>query len=248
MQSAIRFDNKLLSGKWADGLNPFGYNINDTSLLITNSTLRNTLFFNRSSSVFAADFNYDNISNKSLLANGTEGRNLTSWLLNTRTYFKRVYGLTTALKYETKQNSSVFTNRNYEIAGYSIEPRFSVQPGTVFRTTLIYKYQDKQNVIELANEHATITTIGAECKYSSFKNGVASLGMNIISIGYNADVNSPLAFEMLEGLKKGRNYTWEISLQKNLTGNLQINIGYNGRKPQGDKIIHTANVQARAIF
>ncbi|HMY13781.1 MAG: hypothetical protein K1X73_03615 [Bacteroidia bacterium] len=248
LQSALRFDNKLLSGKWADGLNPFGYNINDTSLLITNSTLRNTLFFNRSSSVFAADFNYDNISNKSLLANGTEGRNLTSWLLNTRTYFKRVYGVTTALKYETKQNSSVFTNRNYEIAGYAIEPRFSVQPGTVFRTTLIYKYQDKQNVIELANEHATITTIGAECKYSSFKNGVASLGVNIISIGYNADVNSPLAFEMLEGLKKGRNYTWEISLQKNLTGNLQINIGYNGRKPQGDKIIHTANVQARAIF
>lgn len=44
MQSAIRFDNKLLSGKWAEGLNPFGYNINDTSLLITNSTLRNTLF------------------------------------------------------------------------------------------------------------------------------------------------------------------------------------------------------------
>ncbi len=248
LQSAIRFDNKLLSGKWAEGLNPFGYNINDTSLLITNSTLRNTLFFNRSSSVFAADFNYDNISNKSLLANGTEGRNLTSWLLNTRTYFKRVYGLTTALKYETKQNSSVFTNRNYEIAGYSIEPRFSVQPGTVFRTTLIYKYQDKQNVIELADEHATITTIGAECKYSSFKNGVASLGVNLVSIGYNADVNSPLAFEMLEGLKKGRNYTWEISLQKNLTGNLQINIGYNGRKPQGDKIIHTANVQARAIF
>ena len=71
---------------------------------------------------------------------------------------------------------------------------------------------------------------------------------NLISIGYNADANSPVAFEMLESLKRGKNLTWELNIQKNLSGNLQISLGYQGRKPQSERMIHTASVQARAIF
>lgn len=248
LQTSIRFDNKLLAGKISKGLNPFQNTVTDSNLVVTNSSFRSTLFFNRASSVFAADMNYDNNRNKSLLANGTESRFIHSWLLNTRSYFKRVYGVTLSLKYGNKENYSAFFTRNYNIRFYEAEPHFSIQPGTVFRTTFIYKYQDKQNIYGDATEHATLSTFGAEVKYSSFKNGVVSFTFNLISIGYNADANSPIAFEMLESLKRGKNFTWDLNVQKNLSGNLQIGIGYQGRKPQSERMIHTASVQARAIF
>jgi hypothetical protein len=248
LQSALRFDNKFLFEGVVKGLNPFGYSFNDTALLSTNSSLRNTLFFNRTSSLFAADINYDNSRNKVLLANGTEGRNSSSWVINTRSYFKKMYGVTLALRRGLKDNNSVFSNRNYSILSYETEPRLSIQPGTVFRSTFIYKYQNKRNIGGVTNEKTAINTLGLELKYSSFKNGVASFNINLINIDYKSDINTPLAFEMLEGLKPGRNLTWEVGLQKNLSGNLQINVGYNGRKPQGEKTIHTANVQARAVF
>ena len=248
LQTSIRFDNKLLAGKISKGLNPFQNTVTDSNLVVTNSSFRSTLFFNRSSSVFAADLNYDNNRNKSLLANGAESRYLHSWLMNTRTYIKRIYGLTMALRMGNKENYSAFAARNYNLQYYELNPNFSIQPGTVFRTTFIYKYQDKQNIYGDADEHATLSTFGAEVKYSSFKNGVVSASFNLISIGYNADANSPVAFEMLESLKRGKNLTWELNIQKNLSGNLQISLGYQGRKPQSERMIHTASVQARAIF
>ena len=137
--------------------------------------------------------------------------------MNTR-YIKRIYGLTMALRMGNKRKLFAFAARNYNLQYYELNPNFSIQPGTVFRTTFIYKYQDKQNIYGDADEHATLSTFGAEVKYSSFKNGVVSASFNLISIGYNADANSPVAFEMLESLRRGKNLTWELNIQKNLSG------------------------------
>lgn len=248
LQFAARFDNKLLDGDILKEANPFKNNVSDTTLVTTNSSYRNTLFFNRSSSVFASDLTYEDNRNKSLLANGAESRFQRSLQLITRTNVKRIYGLNMGLRAGSKENISAFINRNYTIVYQELEPRLSIQPGTVFRTTFYYKLQSKDNTYSDSNEHTEINTLGTEIKYSSIKNGVVSANVNIISIGYNANENTPLAFEMLEGLKRGKNITWELNVQRNLSGSLQLNLGYNGRKPQGEKTIHTANVQVRAVF
>jgi hypothetical protein len=53
---------------------------------------------------------------------------------------------------------------------------------------------------------------------------------------------------MLEGLQAGKNNTWRLLLQKNLTQYLDININYQGRKSDTSATIHTGNVQLRAFF
>ena len=53
---------------------------------------------------------------------------------------------------------------------------------------------------------------------------------------------------MLEGLQPGKNQTWRLLLQKNLTQYLDININYQGRNSETSKTIHTGNVQLRAFF
>ena len=57
-----------------------------------------------------------------------------------------------------------------------------------------------------------------------------------------------VAYQMLEGLQAGTNYTWNLSFQKKLTSYLDINFNYLGRKSEISKAIHTGNIQLRASF
>jgi len=57
-----------------------------------------------------------------------------------------------------------------------------------------------------------------------------------------------VAYEMLEGLLPGNNYVWNIQLIQNLSKSLQLNLNYNARKSEDNKIIHTGNVEVRAYF
>ncbi len=71
---------------------------------------------------------------------------------------------------------------------------------------------------------------------------------NYIEIHYTGLDNTPLAYEMLEGLKTGSNATWNLSYQRNISNNLQLNLVYDGRVSPGTKVIHVGSVQLRAYF
>ena len=65
---------------------------------------------------------------------------------------------------------------------------------------------------------------------------------------FTGNQNSPVAFQMLEGLQDGTNYTWTLSFQRKLTSYLDINLNYLGRKSPTSKVIHTGTLQLRASF
>jgi hypothetical protein len=44
------------------------------------------------------------------------------------------------------------------------------------------------------------------------------------------------------------NYTWTLNYQRNLGKNLQLSIRYNGRKSEGNRMIHAGGVEMRAMF
>jgi hypothetical protein len=53
---------------------------------------------------------------------------------------------------------------------------------------------------------------------------------------------------MLQGLQPNKNFTWSVLAQKKLTGFLDLNLSYFGRKSENSKTIHTGSVQLRAYF
>jgi len=69
-----------------------------------------------------------------------------------------------------------------------------------------------------------------------------------VAITYTGETNSPLGNELLAGLKPGTNMTWSLSLQRNLSNNLQVDITYNGRQSQGVPMVHVGGAQVRAFF
>ncbi len=53
---------------------------------------------------------------------------------------------------------------------------------------------------------------------------------------------------MLESLKTGNNYTWNLGYQRSISKNLQISVQYNGRKSETNKTIHSGGMEVRAFF
>lgn len=87
-----------------------------------------------------------------------------------------------------------------------------------------------------------------EIKYNQTEKGSLTARADYIQIAYNDDAASPVAYEMLNSLNKGENYTWELVYQRNLSSYIQMSINYNGRKTPGVNIVHIGGAQIRAFF
>ena len=248
-QSAVRFENKLLGSKPSEALNPIPLSIKDSLLVTTNSSQRHTLYYNRTSNIFGADITFQDQQNKQLLSNGFEFRNQRLYNSNVRWNVKQWLGFNTLVEYQRKQNNSEnFAARNFDIHAVSGEQKITYQPGSIYRITASYAYKQKENFLGDIKEFAESHNAGLEFRFSSLKKGLVSAKINFINIAYDQPENTPLAYEMLEGLKPGKNFTWNVSIQRNISRSLQLSLNYDGRKSETVKTIHSGGIQARAFF
>ena len=248
-QTAYRIDRKSVDARGIEAYNPFLKNIADTNLQSLGTSLRNSFFFNRTAPVFGADYTFQDSRNKILLSNGFDSRENIYHQVNLRWNITKTWLLQTKSDFGSKVNNSDFlTGRNYKIDYFIFSQKFGYQPGANMRISLKYDYSDKKNIPEMGGEQAFISDLGAEMKYNTTEKGSIMAQFNFIQIKYNGNTNSPLAFEMLNSLKPGNNFTWSLLVQRTINKNMQVNLNYNGRKTEENKIIHTGGVQVRAFF
>jgi hypothetical protein len=241
--------NQKTSNQTESTYNPLDRVISDTSLISFNSTVRNTLFFNRTNPIFGADYTYSETGSKTLLANGFDAREIQFHNLSFRWNIKRKFTLKTEAETGRKVSQADYTSgRNYGIDYTKVEPEFIYQPNTKFRIALVSRYEEKRNDENLGGEIAFVREVGLNLKFNQAEKGSLQGEFKAISIDYNGSGNNALAFEMLESLQPGNNYTWNLRYQRSLSDNLQISIQYNGRKSEENRIIHAGGVEVRAFF
>lgn len=248
-QTAYRVDRKTTENDLAKAYNPFLGETKDSLLATLNSSFRNTLFINQMSPVFAVDLTYQDVRNKALLVNGFDTRQnrykeaTLRWNMSQQFWWELIY------KDGVKNSrSQYFSTRDYSIVYYESTPKLNYQPSTAFRATASFRYTDKKNAIDYGAQHAVIQDYGLEIKYNVLQKGSLNAKANFIQIKYNGDQNSSLAFEMLDALQKGKNITWGVLYQRNLSNNLQLSLTYDGRVSEETKAIHTGGAQVRAYF
>jgi hypothetical protein len=246
---SVRLDKKTINEDAFRALNPFDKKVNDTSLVSNNSSYRNTFYFNRSSVKWGSDITWQKNESKSLLTNGLESREQTLYETNTRWNISRLFLVSVNYQQGDKTNfSQFFSSRNYRILSEAVEPKLTIQPSTSFRTAFSYRYSEKENTEGELGERTFTSKFGIEIKYSATSIGSITGKVNYIDILFNADENSSLAYDMLEGLKNGKNTTWNISAQRNLGASMQLSLNYDGLKSGSNKAVHTGGVQFRAYF
>lgn len=260
-QSAYRVDRKSTNTDLINAYNPFERDTLDVTL---NSSFRNTLFINQLSPVFGLDLTYQDIKNIALLTSGIDTRQNNYKEAHLRWNMSQQFFWNIAYKDGTKKyNSQLFEIRNYSIHYYEAEPKFNYQPNTTFRATISFKYTNRKNTfvyskvidsIYIGGEKSTLQDYGVELKYNVLQKGSLNIKANFIQITFkdknNTDINqnSSLAFEMLDALLRGKNYTWGLTYQRNLSNNIQLSLTYDGRKSGDGKMIHTGGAQVRAYF
>lgn len=227
--------------------NPFNTSTDKLALITINSSISNTVFFNRLNTKFGMDYFYLNTQGKSLLINGFESRGNEVHEIKTRYNINQLFGIETRATESSKRNrSEFFSNRNYTILSREAEPTFIYQPTVRLRLSVSAIYAERVNTI--GTEKSINQTLSSEFRYNQAGKGAFLLELNYIQIEFNSSNNSSLAFEMLDGLQTGNNITWNLNWQRNLSNSLQLNLSYGGRNSENIPTIHTGSMQIRAFF
>ena len=148
-----------------------------------------------------------------------------------------------------KSTSSVenYSSRNYKIDSYQLIPKISYLFSRNVSLDIFYEFQNKENKIA---DYETLkqTRFGTSFTYAGEKKLIMNGEISLYNNDFVGDAFSPVAYQMLSGLQPGKNTTWKLLVQKNLTQFLDINITYQGRKNETSELIHTGSVQLRAYF
>lgn len=247
-QLVYKVNRKTSYENGINAFNPFTVTLVDSSLISASSTFRNTIYFNRVNSVFGFDYTYQENGSKILLSNGFDSRLHTFNKMKLRWNITKMHTLKIeAITGRKKSNSDYSSNRNYYISYQEIKPVYSFQPNAKLRLSFNGKYSVKLNNSDFL-EQAIIKDVGLEFRFNQPKKGSFLGQFNFIQISYNATNNSSLAYEMLEGLKTGNNFTIGLSYQRKVAKNLQLNFNYNGRKSENNAMIHSGGMELRAFF
>jgi hypothetical protein len=195
------------------------------------------------------EYNFQDNRSKSLLASGFDSKLIRNHELVTR------WNITKSLTILGKFNSGLkiaqidyTVNRNYEIKINSGIIDFSYQPTTTFRIGGVYQINQKRNSILLGNETSKANEISVNVKYNESQKGSLMADFKTVVILFEGNANSAVSYEMMEGLKAGKNYVWSLNYQRLLSKNLQLSIQYSGRKSGESKTIHTGGMEIRALF
>ena len=91
-------------------------------------------------------------------------------------------------------------------------------------------------------------TVGFSFAYTNAEKISINGEFNYIDNKFEGSPFSPVAYQMLEGLQPGTNFTWRLLFQKRITKYLDANLSYFGRKSETTKTVHTGSIQLRAYF
>ncbi|WGK66081.1 hypothetical protein [Croceiramulus getboli] len=236
--------NTLRQGK-SIPLNPFREREDDLGV---NLSFRNTLFFNRAQQRYTTSYTYLSSVSRQLLTIGLQESDQYSHQLNFLHKIKETWLFNLML--ETGVTSSFaenFPSRNFSIDQSGFNPRISYLFNLNSRIEALYEYQEKSNTLN-GGEALVQHNLGIAFAFAK----APKLSMNgefkYIQNDFQGSTFSPVAYQILEGLQPGTNFTWNLVAQRKLTNFLDLNLSYFGRKSPDTRTIHTGNVQLRAYF
>jgi hypothetical protein len=209
---------------------------------------KNVLFFNRGKQHYTTSYTILNNKTRNILTIGFIENNLQSHQL----VFNHKFEESWLVNLETALNSNESISENFTIKNYNFDearfnPKLSYLLNDNTRFDIFYQYTIKENTIgnlELLKQQK----YGVSFTLANNQNSAINGELNFFSNDFNANPNTPVAYQMLEGLQPGKNFTWSLLAQKKLTTFLDLNLSYFGRKTETSNTIHTGNIQLKAYF
>lgn len=245
-QTSYLVDRKIRRENTAFDLNPFADS--DENQLALNKSVRNVLFFNRGKQRYTTSYTFLTNTARTLLSIGFQESRLKSHQLNFNHKFAESWLVN--LKSSLEENESLsenFAARNYKIDETRLQPKISYLLNENARFDLFYQYTSKDNTI--GNMESLLqNNFGISFTYNKAQKVGLTGEVNFFDNAFKGNANTPVSYQMLEGLQPGKNFTWTLMAQQKLTAFLDLNLNYFGRKTETSKTIHTGTIQLKAYF
>ncbi len=245
-QSYLSVNNEQQRADDGFNLNPF--KLDDDKLVGLQFNFRNSFYYNRSLQKNSWTYTYGTSKNKQQFSIGNQENNAEIHQIEFQhklspTWLFEVNGATSKNELKTEN----LLNRNYNINTKELLPKLSYLYSKNHRFSIFYQLKDKKNTMA-DFEQLNLQKVGAEYFFISKKQNQISADFNVFLNRFNGDPNSPVGYQMLEGLQSGTNYTWNVLVNQKLNSLLNLSVNYFGRKSETSKVIHTGTVQLKAIF
>ncbi|MBJ6367608.1 hypothetical protein [Snuella sedimenti] len=245
-QTSYLIDRKMKRDGNNFNLNPFDTDINNQLGLQLN--FKNVLFFNRGKQHYTSSYTFLSNSSKNTLSIGFISNSLKSHQLNFNHKFAESWLVNLLTAFEVNESiSENFPSKNYNFDETRFNPKLSYLFGDTSSFSIFYQLATKDNTIG-SQESLSQQKYGLSFSFSNRQKGAINGEFNYFSNTFNGSSNTPISYQMLEGLQSGKNFTWSLLAQKKLTNFLDLNLSYFGRKTETSKTIHTGSVQLKAYF
>ncbi len=239
--------------------NPFPGNSNDTNVVSTQVSSRNTLYFNRLDPKYGAQYDFNYTRGQTYLTGGFENRVTQYHDIIARVTVVKAFTIQTTYTNGIKSDATdLYSNLNYKFHYNESNTDFSYQFKTFMRLDLKYDIAFKANPTDtVGKQTALINQFTLEGRYNKLKKSTITASFSYATIKYNDKgfANEQLQYAMLDGLQNGNNLVWSAGISHNLINNLQLTLSYDGRMTgfepgQKDtmKPYHTGKAELRALF
>mgnify|MGYP001813142848 CR=1 FL=1 len=200
-QTFILIDSKQKKEDNKFNLNPF--DTNNSNLLGLNFNLNNSFYFNKGLKNYSTTYNFINSKNKNI----TTIDNLENSIQQHKLQFEHKIGSFWQFNFDVSNsiNKTVslnYDNRNYELNNVSIFPKVSYYYNTNTYFSLFYEAKKKEN--QVGNlETLSSDKFGLEMNYANNSKNLLKAAINLFNYKFEGNNNSPIAYQMLEGLQPG---------------------------------------------
>jgi len=245
---SIRLNQKVQDNGAESNFQPLNFSLNNASLTSYSSLITNTLFFNRTSTFFDVQLGNRHTDNRNVQIAGTEDRGLSEYFSRIR--LQVLQGTDFLIKSsigDKTYESDFFSQRNFDIDYWNVSPEINWRPTANWRIISSYKFDSRQQQLQNM-ESTTSHDFTLESTYRQANKASYNIGFSIVDVTYDGAPNSLIEYDLLDGLKNGKNYLWNLNITRRMAKNVDLNINYDGRKTGISPIVHVARAQIKATF
>ena len=99
----------------------------------------------------------------------------------------------------------------------------------------------------MTNQRSTQQDISLEMTWRKSTTSNLQASANLVFIDLEGNSNPAVTFELLQGLNQGTNVLFNLNYTRRISKNFDMILNYSGRKSEGNRTIHNAGAQLRAI-
>ena len=215
--------------------------------LLNNYRYGNEFFVNRGAKKYNIRLLWQKLGNEQLLVIGKQSLQIEKYSVETRHFFTNYWLWKQKFAWITsKRFAEDYQAKNYELQERKIEQNLSFLQAQKADLQLTYQYKFKKNLS--GSEVLKSNLLGID--YTKFPKEKYSFhtGLKFVLNNFSGNDTTPVAFQMLEALQKGKNMLFELSYRQKLTSYLEMNLNYNFRISENNPAIHTGGIMLKMMF